>query len=571
MNAAHTSFGIAVVGAHVVGFALLAQRCRGDEFVVEVHARNASPTLSITGDVPPSIADRVVESIDDAPPGPGLHRKRWSIAYRGGFSRSVGAAQLVGPFQDPAARTCTGRVAVSQRLLDDGTMSPRTVAGQMKLVLEREMAGQSITGAGDYQKIESISLRWSRLEWHPDDRAMVKDAPNGYVRAAVSIAFDRVKVPVVIALIPIPIAPSNNAPSNTSASAPKPGASTTAPAPEMRFRIASRAELEFGNRVAQWVSDHIGGNALATRLARDEIDGALLSTLMPPPPFDLGNGQSLTFTYCSEPPEIIEGSFGAIPFAVELGRLDGDPSVLPPRRGKAPHLAIGKDAQLAIDLDVDALNAVLFELWRGGFLDKQLAAAGLDAKFNADPIVQELLSLRISPVRLALPPVIAPAGDHLRMSADARVTIADGASTTIGRVWGGLDFRLGAGAADDDARDTQSGSGTRAGSDGSPDAIGAIDVDLGALELSCERTATALAPCYSDLVAAIRGRGSEFHGALSTAFAAILTDIFVERRLGASGLPADLVIESAVPRVTASDGNGSLHLDLAASLVPALH
>ncbi len=344
-------------------------------------------------------------------------------------------------------------------------------------------------------------------------------------------------------------------------------------APEMRFRIASRAELEFGNRVAQWVSDHIGGNALATRLARDEIDGALLSALMPPPPFDLGNGQSLTFTYCSDPPEIIEGSFGALPFAVELGRLAGDPSVLPPKRGKAPHLAIGKDAQLAIDLDVDALNAVLFELWRGGFLDKQLAAAGLDAKFNADPIVQELLSLRISPVRLALPPVIAPAGDHLRMSADARVTIVDGPSTTVGRVWGGLDFTLGADAAHGDARDTKGGSATRAGSgsDGMPDAIGAIEVDLGALELSCERTVTKLAPCYSDLVAAIRGRGSEFHGALSTAFAAILTDIFVERRLGASGLPADLVIERAVPRVTASGGNGSLHLDLAASLVPTLH
>lgn len=349
----------------------------------------------------------------------------------------------------------------------------------------------------------------------------------------------------------------------------------------MQFRIASRAELEFGNRVAQWVSDHIGGNALATRVARDEIDGALLSTLAPPPPFDLGNGQSLVFTYCSDPPEIVEGTFGAIPFAVEFHALDRDPAVLPPKRGKAQHAAIGKDAQLAIDLDVDALNAVLYELWRGGFLDREIGKAGLDAKFNSDPLVQELLSLRISPVRFALPPVIAPAGDHLRLSADARVAIADGATTTIGRVWGGLDFKLGAAAAhgdDNDTPDTSAAHGA-SGSNGPPpsaatttrDTIGVLDVDLGALELSCERTPTRLAPCYADLVATIRGRGSEFHGALSAALAAILTDIFVDRRLGASGLPADLVIKSAVPRVTATGGNASLHLDLAASLVPTVH
>lgn len=528
MNAAHASLGVALVGAHAVGFALLAQRCTSDEFVVEVRGANASPSLTLTGDIPEAFADRVRESTDDAPPGPGLHRKRWSIDYRGGFSRSVGAAQLVGPFQDPTAHTCSGRVAVSQRLLDDGSASPATVAGQMRRVLDRELAGQSITGAGDYTRIASLALRWARLEWHPDDRAMVKDAPNGYVRAAVTIELERVDVPVVIALIPTPATGS-----------------------EFRFRIASRAELEFGNRVAQWISDHLGGNSLATRLAREQIDGALLSALVPPPPFDLGDGQSLTFTYCSDPPEIVEGTFGALPFAVEIGRVDRDPTVLPPRRGRAQRLAIAKDANLALDLDLDALNAVLFELWRGGFLDRQLEAAGLHVKFNADPIVQELLSLRISPARLALPPVLAPAGDHLRLSADARVTIADGGSTTTGRVWGGLDFQLGGEPLDE-----------------RPTLVGPVDVRLGALELSCERTAVRLAPCYGDLVAAIRGRGSEFHGALTGAFAAIVSDIFVERRVGAEGLPADLVIQRAVPRVTARDGNGSLHLDLTASLVP---
>jgi hypothetical protein len=50
--------------------------------------------------------------------------------------------------------------------------------------------------------------------------------------------------------------------------------------------------------------------------------------------------------------------------------------------------------------------------------------------------------------------------------------------------------------------------------------------------------------------------------------ATILAKIFVERRLGAEGLPADLVIRSAVPRLTMSATNASLHFDLDATLVP---
>lgn len=65
----------------------------------------------------------------------------------------------------------------------------------------------------------------------------------------------------------------------------------------------------------------------------------------------------------------------------------------------------------------------------------------------------------------------------------------------------------------------------------------------------------------------MRDRGSEFHGALTTTFTSILSNIFVDRRLGGSGLPADLLIRSAVPRIIISRNNASLHLDLDASLV----
>jgi hypothetical protein len=132
----------------------------------------------------------------------------------------------------------------------------------------------------------------------------------------------------------------------------------------------------------------------------------------------------------------------------------------------------------------------------------------------------------------------------LRLSAEARVAIRDGATVTTGRVWGGLDFKFAARAVD------------------------RVAVDLGELELSCERTATTLVPCYSDLVLALRSRSGEFHGALTQAFAQLVSDIFVGRTgaTGATGLPADLVIRSAIPSVITTLANASLHLELDGTL-----
>jgi hypothetical protein len=96
-----------------------------------------------------------------------------------------------------------------------------------------------------------------------------------------------------------------------------------------------------------------------------------------------------------------------------------------------------------------------------------------------------------------------------------------------------------------------------------------VAVDLGELELSCERAAAppsvTLVPCYSDLVAALRGRAGELHGALTAAFVQLLSDIFVGR-LTASGIAADLEIHSAAPSVVAAPGNATLHLELDAAV-----
>ena len=96
--------------------------------------------------------------------------------------------------------------------------------------------------------------------------------------------------------------------------------------------------------------------------------------------------------------------------------------------------------------------------------------------------------------------------------------------------------------------------------------FGALDlgfpysVDVGGLELACEQSPTTLVPCYGDLVAALRDRGSEFHGALTDAFTHLIDQVFVGRRL--DGLPADVVIHGARATLT----GGTLHLELDAAV-----
>ena len=308
------------------------------------------------------------------------------------------------------------------------------------------------------------------------------------------------------------------------------------------MRVAVRAEVTFDNGAAQWLSDEVGGDWLATRLARRELDGALLTVLAPPPPFVLPGGAVLRFVPCGAAPEIVDGAYAALPFGVAIGRVAAAPGVLPPRFGPGPRPTPRARTRLALDLDLDALDALLFELWRAGELDRQLADAGLDRRFNAEPIVTDFLSIRLSPVRLALPPVVRAGPRGLRLAADARVAIADGDRVpTVGRIYGELGFAFPAGAL-------------------------APAVDLSGLELACERDAHTLVPCYADLVSALRGRGADFHGALTFAFGALLTDVFVGRHLGDPALPAELVIHGVAPTLALVPGNATLHLELDATV-----
>jgi hypothetical protein len=420
--------------------------------------------------------------------GPGLVRKHWRAEYRGGFVREVGATALVGPFQDkpgpsPSKPACTGRVVIGEHFLVD-QLQPL-----MQTTVDAQLRGLDIFPVGKYRRIDKLTLAWAK----------------GGVHAAARVVFEHVIVPVTVDLVP-------------------------KVTDKLAFEIKAHADLDFDNRVLDWISNKVGADKIASQIARDQIKDVLVTTFAPPPPFDLGGGQQLQFTYCDGPLEIVDGAYGALPFGVAFTEHAG---LRPPKFAVSKRPAPLSSTTLAIDLDVDALNAMLFELWRTGWLDQRLADVGLDRRFNEDPTVTEYLDIRISPVKLALAPVVSPTTNGLRLAADARTLIG----STVGRVYGALSFTL----------ETMQPS-----------------VDLDDVELSCERTPTLLVPCYSDLVGAMRGRGGEFHGALTSAFTQILADIFVDRHLGASGLPAELVITGVTPNIT----GGSLHLELAAKLAP---
>jgi hypothetical protein len=482
--------GVAVVLVHAAVFIALAAHSGGHELTVEL----AGPR-SIDGRVPDALASRVRVAEDGS--APGLVRRRWSVTYRGGFEREVGATALAGPFQDPGSPPCSGRVIVGQRLLDD-------LAGTMTKLIDDELRGESIFPIGDFRRIDGLTLRWAGAN---------AEAPHGLVRATATIVFDRANVPLEVAFLP-----------------ERTGAS-------LHFRLTAHADLDFGNRVLDWVSRKLGASALASRLARRQIDDVLITTFAPPPPFELPDGQQLAFTFCDAPVEIVDGAYGALPFTVALGRLQNAPEILPPRLPAGVLPPPPPDTRLALDLDLNALDAMLYELWRTGWLDRRLDEVGLDRRFAADPTVATFLSIRLSPLRLALPPVIS-AGPHgaLRLAADARVAIADGSAVTNARVFGALNFRFSA-------------------------PTEAVAVDVGALELACERTPTTLVPCYADLVSALRDRGSEFHGALTTAFAHLLAEIFVDRHLTAPGLPADLALRGVTPSLVGAPPVLRLQLD----------
>ncbi len=514
-----TLVGTAVLAGHAAGFTPALRLLDRPDLTVDVTTPTVAPRFGIAGTLPDGIGSRVTIDVDGGPPGaalgPGLHAQRWTARYRGDITRSVTTVQLAGPLQDPAMPACSARLAIGQALLDDGAAGPGTLAAIARRELTTALTGVSEIGIGDFKAVKSIGLRWASADKHPEDKALLgkAGAPDGYVRASAIVAFDNVDVPLVLAMVP--------------------GRGGTKPS----FTVKVDAKLDFDNRALQWLSDKLGGNKLATKLVDQQLDELLVTALEPPPPVPLPGGRTLEFTYCDGPLQIVDGTFGALPVAVVIHPAPGAAAViLPPRRGPATHAPADATTGITLDIDLDGLDAILFELWRQGLLDEQLAGLGLDTAFNTDPTVAELLSIRISPLRLTLPPTLAVRAGQPAISAELALAVGDGTTSVPAKVWGAVQLRLG----------------------------DAPSADLADFELTCEPRPGHLVPCYGDLVGVMRTRAPAAHDLLTSSLTDLLDRLFVGAEFGTEGLPAKLLVRGlrTSAHTDAATGNGHVRLAL---------
>jgi hypothetical protein len=526
----HWVGGVGLVAFQVAVLLWLARSCQMPALSVLVRAPLADNAASLSGTVPAQLRQRVEENWEAK--GPGLVRKRWSISRRGNQQESVAATQLVGPFQDPSNPPCSGRVVVGQQMLQ--STNAATVLMQ---IAQQNLAGLNILGAGNFKQVSDITLQWAQLSLHPEDKALLGNEGNAYLRAGMVIVFDRVSVPLTLALMP------------------------TVTKGKLSVRVKAKASLDFGNRALQWVSDKIGGNRIATMFARKEIDAVLLQVLTPPPPVELPGGGTLSFDFCDQPLLIVDNQFASLPMSVKLTGIGGAPMILPPRFPVIEFPTQAPAQGLAIDLDLNAINAILFECWRQGLLDRSIADAHLDEQFNQDPLVQEFLTVRISAPRLALPPVLSVVDGSLQLGVETLLTISDPPLTTIGHAWASMSLTA---APLPSVRLVRSISGAPLGSPASPILP---FVGLQQLALTCETTPGLLSSCYPLLSQAVAARAPQFNEILTTALGTTLQQLFAGNTLTAPGAPAALRINDVGVSTQIGSNNAVVRLSLATTLL----
>ncbi len=509
--------GLGLLAAHAALVPVALDHCHRDSLRVRVTAPPAAPQLDIAADLPAGVFDRVRVLIDDLPgrldaahPGSGLHRVEWKVSYRGGFERRVGLTQLVGPFQDPAKPPCSVRLLVGQRFLDDGKAGPGTVAHMAKRIATEEFSGFKQWPIGRFERVSRMNLSWiGQL--------------GGFLGISVELAFSNGRVPITVALFP------------------------RVEGQEIKIRAVVDAEVDVDGRVYQWIADLFDASEVAAATAKEEIEAALRNAFTPPPPVPLPGGRELRFEYCPDQSfEIATGKYAAIPLAL---RLDGArPDVLPVYLGGATRTgAVDTTAPLSMEFELDAINAVLYYLWRTGFLDQELDDAGLEARFNDDSVVREMLSIRIQDILLSLPPTARLGQETPRtfeLGAEATLTIRDGRKRTPARVFSTIGF----------------------------DFVGGDSAELVAklslrdLDLTCEPEHGLLVPCYSDLVDELRARSDDLHGELTRLFTRKFNQIVLHRNLGTDDMMATYAIERAEVHATVAPPTGIVRVDLFGAL-----
>ena len=503
------AIGAAALAAHLALLPIVAERSRRSGLEVAVDPDAADPREGAV--ITAGLAGRV-----EAPPagelGPGLHNLRWTTRYRGGFVEQVAIAHRAGPRQSPASPPCSVRVRLGQALLD-------SLAGILRPMIESELAGLSAWPLGDYQGIERLSLRWVENPIEAAaDRAVfgveLERPPRGFLALDLELRFSDGRVPMLVGLVP------------------------AIAAGELTVRSFVRAEIDADNRVTALILDLLSGDRRASEMAEDQLAGALVDVLAPPPPLDLGGGKSIRLRYCRDAAvKIADREYAEIPLAIQLDhQRDG---IWPADYPAAPAPAPSMSSPVAVDIDADGLAALAHQLWAAGVLDSAIGAADLAGSFNRDADVQRMLSLRLARVALAGPPSVAPRPDGFGLAAELALEIRDGDLVTAARLFAAADVAIRSGRPISRAALTD-------------------------LSLTCRPRPDRLRACYSLLVSELTGRSDRVTDWLETWLQSSFDDLFTRRRVTIENAPAELVLERASATAPAP---GLLRVDLGARLI----
>ena len=502
--------GAVLVGLHaLLLFGLLARASRA-ELTLAVPADAVvllAPDGRLPDDtrVPAELATRARRLVDGAPAAPavlapGVHRVEWQAWYRGGFERRVGRTVLAGPLQDPAHPPCGVRLVVGQALLD--ALAPLLVAR-----VEAGMAGQL-----GFRQVERVELVLDA-----GDAARVPPRRAG-IALTLLLRFSRGRVPVYVRVAP----------------------SIVAGRLALTAEVDARVQLDWGwlEGTIELLGQTERLNGLVRDVARGEVDlvlGPVECFLSRPPPVPLEGGRELHLAYCeSEPITIVQARSLTVPLAVPV--LATASGVLPVRLPGSPPPG-PPDAPIAIDISLDAANAVLHQMWSSGALDVLLAGQGLERRFNESQDVRDLLTVRAGAPRLSMPPTLAPSHDPERpvaLSVEAELLLLDGALRTPARLYGraSLDLRSGAGQ----------------------EVL--ADVAVTDLALTCVPEPGRLTACYAALFEAARSRSPELHPPLAAALRTWFADLVAGRELGGTVGTPRIVLTSArlTPRIDSQSG-----------------
>ncbi len=424
---------------------------------------------------------------------PGLHFVEWSQEYRGGHKRSVGHAQLVGPFQDPQTPQCGLSLLIAPSFLDQ-------LAPVLRRLVQRQLKGMSQWPLGSFLKVKKVRLQWIRWTDTTGYRhlrtaveKLTSKKPGGHLRVSMHVDFENALVPMT--LIVVPIISENS----------------------LRFRVFVDATLDLDNRFFQWVADFFDGNDRVSKLIGAEVKREMRNVLDKPPDIPLDGGGVLQIRFCQDQQlRFHEAGHVSMQLAIQVdARAPAPPRYATKKTSSAP-----MSTPLALEIDRNGLGAILHTLWADGTLDRSLANTTKQL-FNDHPTVRTFLSLRIDEASFDLPPTIdaLPNGQPgLRLRTAAKLTLRDGDTSTQARLFAQFDI--------------------------GPDFTKAPSIGLGQLNLSCIGPDNLLQPCYAQIIAQVRANREQLQQELGNALGDLLGKLFTGRTLTAPGSPASYVLES---------------------------